>query len=106
MIKPRRHKGGWSDPSKPPRSTRRTGHTGFACPKCDGPTDVKDSRQDAEVGVNRRRQCRSCGHRFSTKELPVELSDSERQQIKLLRDLLPRLFSVADLIDELKAEHE
>lgn len=42
------------------------------CPKCNGPTSVKDSRdyvyQDMET-TRRRRRCRKCGHRYSTVEI-------------------------------------
>ena len=42
------------------------------CPKCNGPTSVKDSRdyvyQENET-TRRRRRCRKCGHRYSTVEI-------------------------------------
>jgi len=34
------------------------------CPKCDGATQVVDRR-----GQRRRRECKACGHRFSTMEI-------------------------------------
>lgn len=37
------------------------------CPRCGGDTRVVDSRSDYD-SVWRRRECRICGHRFSTTE--------------------------------------
>ena len=34
------------------------------CLKCEGPTQVIDRR-----GVRRRRECKACGHRFTTEEV-------------------------------------
>jgi transcriptional regulator NrdR family protein len=41
---------------------------GMPCPQCSGKTRTLDSRT-SEVHVRRRRQCKDCGHRFSTREL-------------------------------------
>lgn len=45
------------------------------CPKCNGPTSVKDSRDfvydDVET-TRRRRRCGKCGHRYSTVEIVWE----------------------------------
>ena len=56
------------------------------CPYCEGDqSKVTDSR-DAENGVRRRRECLSCGRRFTTHEqvrlpvLLVEKRDSRRQE--------------------------
>lgn len=39
------------------------------CPICDGPTTVKDSRyRDESRVVRRRRECLTCGRRFTTYE--------------------------------------
>ena len=46
------------------------------CPKCGGETDVLKTRQ-YEDRVYRRRECRDCGHRFTTDELRRE-EDKER----------------------------
>lgn len=48
------------------------------CPKCNGSTKVADRR-----GVRRRRECLSCGHRFSTIEMlasdvPKKVAESIR----------------------------
>lgn len=40
------------------------------CPECDKETYVIDSRPRAKGTIYRRRDCSSCGHRFSTYELP------------------------------------
>jgi hypothetical protein len=42
----------------------------FACPECQGPTEVRDSRPRMEEGgIRRRRHCADCGHRFTTWEV-------------------------------------
>lgn len=44
----------------------------LVCPKCGGPTGVRDSRGNAEASaIRRRRLCFGCGFRFSTFELVV-----------------------------------
>lgn len=40
------------------------------CPRCNKSTQVLDSRPDGQ-SVNRRRQCKVCGHRFTTAETIV-----------------------------------
>lgn len=44
------------------------------CPTCQGPTSVRQTRQ-ADANVRRRRVCdnATCGHRFSTLEVPIEM---------------------------------
>lgn len=43
------------------------------CPKCEGSTRVLETR-DTGAGTRRRRECRRCGHRFTTYEvLPTTL---------------------------------
>jgi hypothetical protein len=42
---------------------------GFRCPKCSGSTGVTDSRPSALGAIRRRRECQSCGYRFTTGEL-------------------------------------
>jgi transcriptional repressor NrdR len=39
------------------------------CPECKGKTEVFDSRWKEGNVVRRRRQCRSCSHRFTTNEI-------------------------------------
>ena len=39
------------------------------CPECNGKTEVFDSRWKEGNVVRRRRQCRSCSHRFTTNEV-------------------------------------
>lgn len=40
------------------------------CPKCNGDTDVLDSRDREELQLlYRRRRCKKCRHRFSTFEI-------------------------------------
>lgn len=40
------------------------------CPKCGGKTGICDSRKVSARRVRRRRECKVCGERFSTVELP------------------------------------
>lgn len=47
------------------------------CPKCGSPTAVLDTRDKGEW--ERRRQCKSCGHRFST----VEIVRDDLRRIRL-----------------------
>jgi transcriptional regulator NrdR family protein len=52
------------------------------CPRCNGDTDVKDSRPGTHYGsptVHRRRQCRECGHRVSTAEMIVGLGNVQQK---------------------------
>lgn len=84
-------------------------NTGFACPKCElGKCRVADSRQDVDGRVVRRRICTVCDFRFSTQEIPTTsfISDTDAAKLKLLRKILPRLLSLADEIDLLRAEHD
>jgi transcriptional repressor NrdR len=57
------------------------------CPACDRPTRVLESRRaEAGAATRRRRECASCGHRFTTferrerTELAVRKRDGERQR--------------------------
>jgi transcriptional repressor NrdR len=57
------------------------------CPRCDRPTRVLESRRaDDGAATRRRRECPSCGHRFTTYErrqrepLFVRKRDGERQR--------------------------
>jgi transcriptional repressor NrdR len=67
------------------------------CPHCDSPTSILETRKaDAGAALRRRRECSSCGHRFTTYEravpetLAVIKRDGHRQPFdreKLLRSL-------------------
>jgi transcriptional repressor NrdR len=41
------------------------------CPHCDSPTKTLETRRVPDGAVRRRRECTSCGHRFTTYERPV-----------------------------------
>jgi transcriptional repressor NrdR len=41
------------------------------CPRCDSPTKTLETRRVPDGAVRRRRQCSSCGHRFTTYERAV-----------------------------------
>jgi hypothetical protein len=81
---------------------------GFACPMCDERTDVKDSRQNEDGLVRRRRKCIQCDNTFYTVEHCEDKvpNKSEKERAKLIEKILPKLFNLSDLIDELRAEHE
>ena len=66
------------------------------CPRCDSPTKTLETRRVPDGAVRRRRECPSCGHRFTTYEravpeaLEVIKRDGRRQPFdrdKLLRSL-------------------
>jgi transcriptional repressor NrdR len=67
------------------------------CPRCDSTTSILETRKaDAGAALRRRRECSSCGHRFTTYEravpeaLQVVKRDGHRQPFdreKLLRSL-------------------
>lgn len=44
----------------------------MTCPKCDGKTQVIDSRKISVDTIHRRRRCKACGYRFSTEEMEVD----------------------------------
>lgn len=84
-------------------------NTGFTCPKCEvGKTAVRDSRQDGDGYVVRRRECRACDYRFTTKEAPTSaiISNEDTAKLRLLKQILPKLLTLADEIDLLRAEHD
>ncbi len=41
------------------------------CPRCDGKTQVTDSRGAPHNTIRRRRECVACGHRFTTYESTI-----------------------------------
>ena len=66
------------------------------CPRCDSVTAILETRRVPDGAVRRRRECSSCGHRFTTYEravpetLEVIKRDGHRQPFdrdKLLRSL-------------------
>jgi transcriptional repressor NrdR len=66
------------------------------CPRCDSPTKTLETRRVPDGAIRRRRECSSCGHRFTTYEravperLEVIKRDGSRQPFdrdKLLRAL-------------------
>lgn len=84
----------------------RSSNSGFPCPKCDGRTGVRDSRQVFD-GIRRRRRCLTCEYRFTTWESwDMKPNKDEFAQTRMAVAILPRLFKLADLIDEIRAEHE
>lgn len=57
------------------------------CSKCNGFTDVKDTRQKGQR-IRRRRECRKCGYRFTTFESELEAVDSSGEEKKLKRTVM------------------
>jgi transcription elongation factor Elf1 len=45
------------------------------CPACGNPTRVVDSRKRARR-VRRRRECKECGQRFTTLEMPLQEAEA------------------------------
>jgi transcriptional repressor NrdR len=92
------------------------------CPACQSPTRVSETRAASGGAVRRRRQCTSCGHRFTTFErvergpLSVRKRDGSRQRfdrVKLRAALLgaahKRPVSAPDverIVDRIEAEAE
>jgi transcriptional repressor NrdR len=92
------------------------------CPACQSPTRVSETRAASGGAVRRRRQCTSCGHRFTTFErvergpLSVRKRDGSRQRfdrVKLRAALLgaahKRPVSAPDverIVDRIEAETE
>lgn len=66
----------------------------MSCPKCgSNESDVKDTRPiDSGNQIRRRRQCRACGERFTTRETTVREPSLEQQKTNaLLRQALTDL---------------
>lgn len=63
------------------------------CPACDGPTKVVDSRKKPEY-LYRRRVCRACGTRFSTREVAFNIVVNQENQKEIAR--LQELTSLID----------
>lgn len=92
----------------------------MTCPRCDSPTRTLETRRVPDGAVRRRRECGSCGHRFTTYEravpetLEVIKRDGSRQPFdrqKLLgslsrashkRDVDPRRLSL--IVDGVEKE--
>lgn len=52
------------------------------CEKCGGASEVADSRKRNSGYIRRRRQCKACGHRFTTIELPLEIGEQLKDIMK------------------------
>ena len=54
----------------------------MTCPVCGGQTKVTESRRYTDT-IRRRRECLNCHHRFTTKEIEVDVLERlERKQKK------------------------
>lgn len=64
----------------------------FKCPACRKPvrTAVKSSRLSF-AGVNRRRQCELCAHRWTTVERPKLQADAVKQAIGFIKGVASKL---------------
>lgn len=56
------------------------------CPHCGATSQVFDSRPTVDGSVHRRRRCEN-DHRFSTREVLVEVGDQRSQMTSLLKSL-------------------
>lgn len=85
------------------------------CVACGEKTDVTDSRA-TKVGVRRRRECRECGHRFTTYEGPAaayrmtaiadEIRSDMRKAILLLNENSERFLTFErDIVEASKTLH-
>lgn len=72
----------------------------FLC-QCGGETAVKDSRGSVHgVGIRRRRECQSCGHRFTTYESPQE--EPPQGFMEMLENLQLALATVQSALNALQ----
>lgn len=71
-------------------AAQRDAGRGIACPQCGGEARVYNSRPDllAQIRtVTRHRKCRSCGHRFTTHELPATVIEALETRLARLEQL-------------------
>jgi transcriptional regulator NrdR family protein len=76
------------------------------CPVCAGASQVKDSRPQAE-GVNRRRECVACGHRWSTVEIDRDLFAAYEKasvELRLARKRIAQLEGMKSLGPEVREQ--
>lgn len=72
----------------------------MTCPVCGGKTHIVDSRSDGET-VRRRRECLECKHRFTTKEIDVNLLDKLLKTAEKTRDVIQnQLGKIKSLIEQ------
>lgn len=71
-----------------------TGWADLACPRCHHRSSaVLETRPSVRLGIRRRRQCKDCGHRYTTSEQVIaeqanpSLADIE-QKVRELQQLL------------------
>ena len=69
---------------------------GDLCPKCGGDSGVLESRRRADGHIWRRRQCKSCEHRWPTIEIPLERLRRVERAEKMLAKLVVMLAAPAD----------
>ena len=71
----------------------------MSCPTCTNDTRVTNSRQTANNEIYRRRECASCGYRFSTTERANRQAGDARKQAgpnREVKELLTRVMSIMD----------
>ena len=75
----------------------------MTCPLCGGKTHITDSRSDGET-VRRRRECLECKHRFTTKEIDIDMLDKLLKTAEKTRDYIQdQLAKIKNLIDQAQA---
>lgn len=73
---------------------------GIRCPECRfGDNDVTDSRP-AYYWIRRRRRCRSCGHRWTTAEVPYEMVQGVADASKIFSIARHQLQKGLDAMDK------
>lgn len=77
-----------------------SGYTHIVCPKCGGPTLVRDSRGSGEQCIRRRQACMEsvCRHRFSTYEVVVESWIDVPLALSVIGELGERLLAAVTLV--------
>ena len=71
------------------------------CPKCKNKTKVIDKRNKVNFTIRRRRECLSCGNRFTTKEI------TERNYLVLMEaSMEPDIFysTIEQAVDNYKSQ--
>lgn len=71
-----------------------------ACPACNGlGTRTTDSRLYGERRV-RRKRCHSCGHRWSTEEMPLGTQSEHDQAITTARSAIANLTALIETLEQ------
>lgn len=92
-------------PNRVPHPTPDYISGGFACPKCEGRTAVRDSRSTVDGLIRRRRMCQDCDHKFTTIEvtldhqLPSNIHTLNTSLSASIREMLARYNNLARALE-------